>query len=178
MTDKLEIELVESALTGSIDSFGELCARYYNSMVAIAYSVLTDHHLARDAAQETFARALQNLEKLKRKQSFALWLAGICRNVALDMAKDKSRHVNIENHSQLPDSPTEGSDNQAIRQAIDSLSPPEREMIVMRYYNKLSHQQMSAVLGLTKPAINNRLSRARRKLADYLKRNGFSEVRL
>ncbi|MHC4648145.1 MAG: RNA polymerase sigma factor [Planctomycetota bacterium] len=178
MTDKLEIELVESALTGSIDSFGELCTRYYNSMVAIAYSVLADHHLARDAAQETFARALQNLEKLKRKQSFAVWLAGICRNVALDMAKAKSRHVNIEDHAHLHDTATENFDPHPVRQAIERLSPSERELIVLRYYNKLSHQQMSAVLGLTKPAINNRLSRARRKIAEYLQRNGFSKVQL
>jgi len=178
VTDKFEIELVESALRGSIDSFGRLCSRYYNSMVAIAYSVLTDHHLAQDAAQETFARALQNLEKLKRKKSFAPWLAGICRNVALDMAKDKFRHVNIQDHSRLPDSRTESSDNQAVRQAIDSLSPAEKELIVLRYYNNLSHQQMSAVLGLTRPAINNRLSRARRKMANYLQRNGFPEVQL
>jgi len=178
VTDKFEIQLVESAVNGSIDSFGRLCGRYYNSMVAIAYSVLTDHHLAQDAAQETFTRALQNLEKLKRKQSFALWLAGICRNVALDMAKAKSRHLNIEDHTQLPESRTEGSDSQAVRQAIDTLSPAERELIVLRYYNKLSHKQMSSVLGLSKPAVNNRLSRARRKMAKHLQRNGFGEVQL
>lgn len=178
MTDEFEIELVESALSGSIDSFGELCSRYYNLMVAIAYSVLTDHHLAQDAAQETFTRALQNLEKLKRKQRFAFWLAGICRNVAHDMAKAKSKYVSIEEHSPLLDSRTESSHCQAVRQAIDNLSPSEKELIVLRYYNKLSHQQMSAVLGLTKPAINNRLSRARRKMAKYLQRNGFPEVQL
>jgi RNA polymerase sigma-70 factor (ECF subfamily) len=178
VTDKFEIELVESALRGSIDSFGRLCSRYYNSMVAVAYSVLADHHLAQDAAQETFARALQNLEKLKRKKSFALWLAAICRNVAHDMVKEKSRHVNIQDHSQLPDTPTESFDSQPVRQAIDTLSPSEKELIVLRYYNKLSHQQMSAVLGLTRPAINNRLFRARQKMAKYLKRNGFPEVQL
>lgn len=178
MTDDFEIKLVESALNGSVDSFGELCTRYYNSMVAIAYSVLTDHHLAQDAAQETFTRALQNLEKLKRKKKFAFWLAGICRNVALDMAKAKSRHVNIQDDSQLPDSRTKNFDAQAVRLAIDRLSPSEKELIVLRYYNRLSHEQMSAVLGLSKPAINNRLSRARRKLADYLQRNGFGEVQL
>jgi RNA polymerase sigma-70 factor (ECF subfamily) len=178
VTDKFEIELVESALSGSIDSFGRLCTRYYNSMVAIAYSVLTDHHLAQDAAQETFARALQNLEKLKRKKSFAPWLARICRNVALDMAKNKSRHVNIQDHSQLPDTRTESPDTQAVRHAIDSLSPSEKELIVLRYYNKLSHEQMSAVLGLSRPAINNRLRRTRRKMAERLHRNGFHEVQL
>jgi len=96
----------------------------------------------------------------------------------LDMAKDKSRHINIQDHSQLPDSRTDSPDIHPVRQAIDSLSPSDKELIVLRYYNKLSHEQMSAVLGLTKPAINNRLSRARRKMANYFHRNGFPEVQL
>ncbi len=178
MINKLETELVESALAGSIESFGNLCTRYYNSMVAVAYSVLADHHLARDATQETFARALQNLDKLKQKKRFAFWLAGICRNVARDMAKTKSREVALEDN----DPPTEyqdvAFDRTTVRKAIDSLSPSAKELITMRYYNKLSHGQMAQVLNLSKPAINNRLTRARQKLAKYLKRNGFSEVQL
>jgi RNA polymerase sigma factor (sigma-70 family) len=176
--NELESELVESALAGSIESFGDLCSRYYNPMVAVAYSVLGDHHLARDAAQETFARALQNLDKLKQKKRFAFWLAGICRNVARDMAKTNSREIALEDNDQPAENQTVDFDRTAVRQAIDSLSPSARELITMRYYNKLSHEQMAKVLNLSKPAINNRLTRARRKLAKYLERNGFNEVQL
>lgn len=178
MTAKAERKLVESALRGEIDSFGELCSRYYSSMVAIAYSVLTDHHLAEDAAQEAFARALGNLNKLKDKEKFARWLGRICRNAAKDMAKAESRQINTEDFSQLPDSPNEKSDSQPVRQAISKLSLSERELITLRYYNDLSYQQMSAVLGVSRAAINGRLSRAKRKIAKYLRRNGFTEVQL
>lgn len=67
MQDKLEIELVEAAVGGDIGSFGELCERYYAAMVAVAYSVLSDHQLAEDAAQESFARALVRLKKPERQ---------------------------------------------------------------------------------------------------------------
>ena len=178
MTDKLHKELVEAALDGDIDSFGELCSSYYNTIVAIAYSVLTDHHLAEDAAQEAFARALKNLSKLNEKKKFAPWLARICRNVANDMAKAKSRQTNTEDLSQLQDSQSEELDNQIIKQAIGRLSLSEREIIVMRYYNNFSYEQMSDVLSISKPAINGRLNRAKRKVAKYLKSNGFDEVEL
>ena len=79
-------ELFESALKGSVDSFGQLYGNYYNAISAIAYAVLADHHLAEDAAQETFARALQNMGKLKHKERFGVWFGAICRNVARDMA--------------------------------------------------------------------------------------------
>lgn len=178
MTDKLQIELIEAALGGDIDSFGKLCGSYYSSMVATAYSVLTDHHLAEDAAQEAFARALKNLRRLKEKGKFAPWLARICRNVAKDMAKAKSRQINTEDFSQIQDNQKKDLNSEVVRQAIGKLPLSERELIVLRYYNDFSYEKMSAVLGIFKPAINGRLNRARRKVAKHLRRNGFDEVQL
>src|SRR4030042_3688966 len=89
--DKHESRLVEAATAGDLESFGRLCQRYYAAMAAIAYSVLADHQLAEDAAQESFARALVNLKNLKTKSRFAPWLAAICRNVAKDMVAAKAK---------------------------------------------------------------------------------------
>jgi DNA-directed RNA polymerase specialized sigma24 family protein len=47
-----------------------------------------------------------------------------------------------------------------------------------RFYDGMSYEQISAVLGISEQAINGRLRRAKRKMADYLRRNGFGEVRL
>ena len=58
MRERLETDLIEAAASGDIESFGKLCDRYYSVMVAISYSILGDHQLAEDAAQEAFARAL------------------------------------------------------------------------------------------------------------------------
>ena len=45
-----------------------------------------------------------------------------------------------------------------------------REVVILRYYNGCSYEQISAVLGLSKMSINGRLTRAKRKLAKYLRR--------
>ena len=177
-TKALETELLDLVLSGDIGSFGKLCDIYYNSIVAIAYSVLADHHLAEDAAQETFLRALKNLKKLKSKEKFGSWLAQICRNVAKDMVKKKLRGIDTENLFPLADGGNNEQENQAVKQAIGRLSLSERELIVLRYYNNMSHEQMSSVLGLTKAAINNRLVRSRKKIAKHLQNNGFTEIEL
>jgi RNA polymerase sigma-70 factor (ECF subfamily) len=177
VTKALE-ELLDLVLSGDIASFGKLCDRYYNSIVAIAYSVLTDHHLAEDAAQETFLRALKNLKKLKSKEKFGSWLAQICRNVAKDMAKKKLRGIDTEDVLPLTDGGNDEHENQAVKQAIGRLSLSDRELIVLRYYNSMSHEQMSSVLGLSKAAINNRLVRSRKKIAKHLQNNGFAEIEL
>jgi RNA polymerase sigma-70 factor (ECF subfamily) len=178
VTKALETELLDLVLSGDIASFGELCDRYYNSIVAIAYSVLADHHLAEDAAQETFLRALKNLKKLKSKEKFGSWLAQICRNVAKDMVKKKLRGIDTENLLPLADGGNNEQENQAVKRAIGRLSLSNRELIVLRYYNNMSHEQMSSVLGLSKAAINNRLVRSRKKIAKHLQSNGFAGIEL
>jgi RNA polymerase sigma factor (sigma-70 family) len=172
---QLQARLVESALAGNIESFGELCTYYYPSMVAIAYSVLADHQLAEDAAQEGFAKALTNLGKLNKARKFAPWLARICRNTAVDMVRVKARQTSSDDLSQLPDARTDVPDAEIVRDAIAKLPEHERELIVLRYYNSLSYEQISAVLGVSKAAINGRLTRAKQKLAEHLNRNGFWE---
>ena len=178
MTEKLQKELVEAAVAGNIDSFGQLARRYYASMVAIAYAVLADHQLAEDAAQEAFARALTSLSKLRRPDKFAPWLAQICRNVARDMVAAKARQINPEDLPRAPDRNSPDDNVEAVRRSIEQLSFSAREVIVLRYYNGLSYEEIASVLGISKPMINGRLTRAKRKMARYLKRNGFQENRL
>ena len=109
MVIEAQSEWVQAALGGDLDSFGRLCARYYSAQMAIAYSVLGDHQLAEDAAQEAFARALVNLRKLKDPEKFGSWLAHICRNVAIDMARARLRERSNGPGTPAPDN---GKDEQ------------------------------------------------------------------
>jgi len=67
---------------------------------------------------------------------------------------------------------------ETVREAISKLSVSARELIFLRYYDGMSYEQMSEVLNISEQAINGRLRRAKKKMADYLRRNGFGEVRL
>ncbi len=177
MPDESEIKLVEAAFNGDIESFGELCQRYYPAMVAIGYSVLGDHQLAEDAAQESFARALISLRKLKNQTRFVSWLAAICRNVAKDMVAIKARQIITYDLSQARNNNHEES-RKLIRRAIERLSVSDRELMVLRFYNGLSYEQIGSVLGISKGSINGRITRAKRNMAKYLKHNGFPENQL
>ena len=176
--DKLETRLIEAAVDGDIESFGKLCQRYYAAMVAIGYSILGDHQLAEDAAQESFARALVKLRSLRNRAKFATWLAAICRNVAKDMVAIKARQISSKDICEVAD--RSGSDDsvQAVRQAVEQLPAPAKELVILRYYDGLSYEEISCVLGISKATINGRLTRAKRKMAKYLRCNGFPENRL
>jgi len=176
--ERSEIHLIEAATGGDIESFGELCRQYYAAMAAIAYAVLSDHQLAEDAAQESFARALVNLRKLKNRARFAPWLAAICKNVAKDMLAAKARQINTDDISQVAEIGNPDENKLAIRRAIEQLPESAKDLVVLRYYDGLSYEQISSVLGISKASINGRLTRAKRKMADYLRKNGFPENRL
>ena len=169
-----ETTLVEAAQNGHLDSFGALYERYHSSMVALAYSMLADRDLAEDAAQEVFAIACRDIGSLKSKERFAAWLAGICRNVARQMLRaNKGKPVAVgDNPAARKRDDTEGR-REAIRRALWSLRDPERELIVMRYFDGFSQGQISEVLDISPQAVNGRLIRAKRKIAEYLKRNGY-----
>jgi len=83
-------------------------------MVAVAYGVLRDHQLAEDAVQEAFARGLVSLQKLKEPAKFAPWLARICRNVAVDMARNRPPQVGSGDLSPTPDPSEDESTKQIV----------------------------------------------------------------
>jgi len=169
-----DTELVEAAQNGHLESFGALYERYHSSMVALAYSVLADRHLAQDAAQEVFVIACQDLLNLKRKDKFAAWLAGICRNVAKGMLRVKAKIIEPDIWQRKGDPDIKEQRQDAVRRAVWQLRSAERELIVLRYYDGFSQAQISSVLDISPSAVNGRLIRAKRKIAKFLKRNGFA----
>jgi RNA polymerase sigma-70 factor (ECF subfamily) len=171
-----ETQLVEAAQNGHLESFGALYECYHSSMVALAYSMLADRELAEDAAQEVFAAACRDIKSLKSKERFAAWLAGICRNVSRQMLRaNKVKPAALGNECAAQSRDDAEDRQEAIRRAVWSLREPERELIVLRYFDGFSQARISEVLNLSPQAVNGRLVRAKRKIAEYLKRYGFTE---
>lgn len=178
VVQKPDTVLVKAAINGDAEGFTELCRRYYPAMVAIAHSVLSDRHLAEDAAQQAFAKAAVKLPQLRKENRFAGWLAVICRNIAKDMARRKENLQTTDDLSMVAAKSRDDDTTEAVTEAMSRLSNSAREIIFLRYYDGMSYEQISAVLGISEQAINGRLRRAKKKMADYLRRNGFGEARL
>ena len=166
--------LVQRALEADMESFGQLCRRYYSSLVAVADSILLDHHLAEDAAQEALAAACRQLPKLKKPERFGPWVIAICRNVAKDMVRDWQRQRKPIEACQGDQCDCE-SDHQKVylTKALQNLPDHLREVVFLRFYNEMSYRQMAKALGATEQVIDGRIRRAKKKIATYLKSVGF-----
>jgi RNA polymerase sigma-70 factor (ECF subfamily) len=176
-----ETILLKAALSGDADSFSGLCERYYSAMVAIAYSRLSDRNLAEDAAQEAFYVAFRDISKLKQPNHFGRWLTKICRNISSDMAKARRRDklVAVEDFELHSSKRTEQENyDGAVKSIISKLPLKAREVIFLRFYNKLTYQEISNVLGISQEAVNGRLRRAKKLIIKKLGRCNSAEVEL
>jgi len=177
VNDRADNVLVEQAAKGDGDSFTELCRRYYGPMVAIGHAILGDRHLAEDAAQQAFAKAAVNLPRLRKPEQFGRWVAAICRNEARDLARTR-QEPRLDDESPVTTEGQTDSDESCriVKEAVGRLPEEAREVVFLRFYDGLSYDQISAVLGISEQAINGRLRRAKQRLAQYLRRSGFDEV--
>ena len=138
MAENPDLALVEAAINGDADSFTELCLRYYPAMVAIAHSVLGDRHSAEDAAQQAFAKAVRKLPQLKNKNKFAGWLAVICRNEAIDLARSKKAFCATDDLSTIAAESQQDDVTDSVREAIGQLTEADREIIYLRFYDGMT----------------------------------------
>ncbi len=165
--------MVEAARGGDVDSFAELYRRHYAGMVGIAYCVLSDRHLAEDAAQETFAIACRDLGRLRRVDKFTPWLGGICRKVAKGIARRKGPQLAQEDLSETADTSPGENNGELVRLCVGQLPRGAREVVLLHYFAGLTHQQIAPTLDITPQAVHGRLIRARRKLTEKLSRHGL-----
>ena len=166
--------LVRRALQRDPDSFGQLCRRYYPSLVAVADSIVLDHHLAEDAAQEALAYACRQLPRLKKPELFGPWVAAICRNVAKDMLRDRRRPPAPAGDCQARRMDGREEDRtELVAEALQRLPQRLREVVYLRFYNGMSYEQIAGVLGASQKSIDGRLRRAKKRIAAFMKAKGF-----
>jgi RNA polymerase sigma-70 factor (ECF subfamily) len=174
--DEPDNALVEQAACGDGDSFTELCRRFYPALVAIGHAITGDRHLAEDAAQQALAQAAVKLLKLREPGQFGAWVAAICRNAATDIVRQRLARVEPEGLPGRDDAAQPDDAAEAVRAALTKLPAEGREIVYLRFYDGLTYDQISAVLGISEQAINGRLRRAKKILAKYLRRQGFDEA--
>ncbi len=84
----------------------------------------------------------------------------------------------LEGRSIASPNQEQGALSDVVREAIRTLSTAAREIVFLRYYNSMTYEQISGVLGISEAAVNGRLKRAKKKIAYYLYTKGLVEIRL
>jgi RNA polymerase sigma-70 factor, ECF subfamily len=157
-------ELIALARRGSRDAAGALFDRYWLFAWRAAYAVTMDRTLADDAAQEAIQRAFGSLEGFDTTRPFGPWLKRIVINCAVDQLRRVNRVAALEVElGSLPDCAVRDAEDVELRALVDavvSLSPPKRAVIVLRYWLDLPFEEIAGVLGLAVGTVASRHARA------------------
>ena len=156
-----DAEYVVSSRNGSPEDFRLLVQRYQRPLFAYLSSRLGNQLEAEEAAQESFVRAFLSLKKLRKPESFYAWLLGIAGRVLKEQfravdRRHKDRAVAETLLAENPGSATE----YPLEEAIAVLPETYRQVILMRYYEGLSWQDVAIRLAMPLGTVTKTLSRA------------------
>jgi RNA polymerase sigma-70 factor (ECF subfamily) len=191
-----DAEWVERVQKGDLDAFEALVQRHNRRVYRTLVGLLGDPDQARDAVQDTFLKAFQNLNRFEGRSKFSTWLVSIATNTGLQILRDRRNEESLDTDESgeerfrprqvraWTDDPEQLYSKSEIRtlvqQNIMRLPAKYRVVLVLRDLEQLSTGDAAAALGLGIPALKARLLRGRLMLREALAPHfirGAQEVR-
>jgi len=177
--------IVERALTGDAEAFGEIVRRWERRIFALAYGMLGREEDARDATQETFLAAFRNLRGFRGEAKVSSWL----HRIAVNQCITRQRRARVRSESALDDEQEKDASNfaaplrsspalltedaqatSAVRRAVNSLPLELRQIVVMKEFEELTFREISDALDLPLSTVKSRLYTALKQLEMKLQR--------
>ena len=184
-----DAELIQEALDGSQEAHRQLVLRYQRPVWGLLQRMVRDRMLAEDLAQEVFVKAFRALGTFDQSRKFSSWLFKIAHNVAIDHLRRKQLDtVALETPdgepdllAVVPDSDAESPDSALQRQdlakdleaSLERLRPEYREVVLLRFHEGLSYEEIAAVTDLPLGTVKTHLFRARKAMARFLTARGW-----
>jgi RNA polymerase sigma factor (sigma-70 family) len=169
--------LISKCLNGEPEAFGVLVDKYKAGIYAFTFSRLRNFHDAEDVTQDVFIKAYQNLSKLRRWDSFAVWVYTIASNLCSKWKRSKSRRPDREFIEDQDEDALENPSLDAYRMdiisnslhdALDSLPEIYQEALTLHYLGGMSTDDIAKSLGASPTTIRQRLVRARAQLKEEM----------
>ncbi|HEV8589921.1 MAG TPA: RNA polymerase sigma factor [Pyrinomonadaceae bacterium] len=184
-------QMVERALSGDPEAFGEIVRRWERRIFALSFGMLGREDDARDATQETFLAAFRNLRGFRGEAKVSSWL----HRIAVNQCITRQRRAKVRSETALEDeaeknaavfalpadvSPARAAEYQevsvAVRKAVCALPPDLRQVVVMKEFEELTFQEISDVLGVPLSTVKSRLYTALRQLQMRLQKFGKAKA--
>lgn len=150
---------------------GDMITKYYDEILHFCVYNLHDTDAAYDITQETFLRFMKNAEGLEHK-NLKGYLLAIARNLCVDHWKACKREKTADftdGEESRPDAEYERAEDAMFLSALLSgLSPEQREVVILRYYNDLKLTEISNMLGVNLSTVKSRLRLGVRHLREQI----------
>jgi len=147
-----EQNLIKKSLKGDKSAFAKLVKLYQDQILYLAYDYLGNYEEAKDAAQDTFMKAYENLSQYNQKAEFKTWLYRIAINTSIDYLRkrismqigqskieiDQLENKNIHSENDLWDD--------YFKDALKTLSENQYTAIILKYFHSKTTKEISEIL--------------------------------
>lgn len=170
--EKTDEDLMRAAQAGDLDAVGALFSRHHRMVYRLCYRLTGDPSAAEDLTQDSFLRVIRYGRSFGGQSKFTTWLYRVVRNRCMDhnVARRRDRE-HQENMAHDPDVRPAEKDplpdigrQETLRLALDRLSPPMREVLVLSRYQGLKYREIADLCQESVGAVKVRAHRAMREL--------------
>jgi RNA polymerase sigma-70 factor (ECF subfamily) len=159
---------VRLAAEGDEAAFARLVAEHHAAMARVAYVVVGDADLTRDAVQAAWSIAWRKLRSLRDPAQVRAWLVAIAANEARQAVR-RQRRSQVVDISEVLD--RHGADDPAdligvmdLQRALHDIPPDDRALLALRYVAGLDSTEIAAQLGISASGVRSRLARLLERL--------------
>jgi RNA polymerase sigma-70 factor (ECF subfamily) len=167
-----DAQVVRDILSGDRDAYRLLVRRYGGVLFNHAVRMVGSQDDASDLAQKALVKGYQKLSSCKEPERVGAWLFRILSNMAKDHVRSPRRKdLSIEQLPEIPENQGTPADSvqrselrDRLQQALESLTPDQREAFVLKHVEGRSYEEMAAVLEVSSASLKMRVHRAREAL--------------
>jgi len=158
----------------------KLYQEYFLTVYRYILSISRDPLTAEEITQETFFRALKNIDNFHGDSGIRVWLCQIAKNTYFDHVKRQSRHTELPDEYGEPASSAEegffrSEDTKEIHRILHRMREPYKEVFSLRTFGELSFADIAELFGKTESWARVTYHRARKMIGDRMRKDGFYE---
>lgn len=181
-----EKDLICRAVRGDAEAFRQLVEAYQTPAYRLA-ARMCGPDSAEDVTQEAFLAAWRALPEFRGDCRFSTWLYRLVSNAAIDCLRREKKHRDTGDVDdlELPDGgpslqeQAERNDTRdAVRRALDRLSPEHRQVLLLRFMQELDYGEIARALNVSEGTVKSRINRAKSKLREVLAAGNFFDAGL
>ena len=173
MVERDEAGLINRCRSGDDQAFAELVNKYQKPVYNIALRITHSRLSAEEVTQVTFVKVFEKLSSYKAGYSFFSWIYRIAMNEAINESRRSRRRRDLDEARLVDYSKPAFELEDAIQEALMSLRPDDRALIVLRHFQNLGYEEIAFIMNRSESRVKSQLFRARQSLKIILARMGI-----
>jgi RNA polymerase sigma-70 factor (ECF subfamily) len=171
--DILDDVLVTRVQMGDLSAAERLVERYQQPLRYFLIRLLDSRERAEEVLQEVWMAVFRRIRRLRSNQAFSPWVYRIARNRAYDMIRKTRRVEPMPEELPGPSDDDEeftAEDAAAVHECIGELATPHREVLLLRFLEEMSYEQIANVTSCSVGTVKSRLHHAKLLLRQKMER--------